>query len=193
MEDFYKKALMKYGEDNIKSLGWGSTIGQQKRFKVFLQEMNPYNKSFLDVGCGFGDFYRYIDRRCKRYIGIDIEPEMIDIARRKNPNGAFLTTDIIDFPADKESFDYVVASGLLALKREDWDENLSKTIRRMFDICRIAVGVNFTRCTDITKINPDAHYSSQALVIGLLDSIKYKSLKIIVDYLPNDFTVILYK
>ena len=43
------------------------------------------NAKIADLGCGFGDFYKFLKNRNYNYIyrGYDINPEMIDYCKKK--------------------------------------------------------------------------------------------------------------
>ena len=54
----YNARLIKHG-CSPKTLGWSGKKQQIKRFEKFNSILNFQNKSILDIGCGFGDFYSY--------------------------------------------------------------------------------------------------------------------------------------
>jgi len=107
-EKFYISAIQKYGL-SAKGVNWTSTDTQRIRFKTIL-EMLPSDLSsytIVDAGCGFGDFYIYLEKRNKlpkKYIGIDSLMEMYtiasattgceiiiaDITKDEIPNGEYL-------------------------------------------------------------------------------------------------------
>ncbi len=69
----------------------------------------------LDVGCGSGEFTRYLSgavKNCK-FVGVDIDPALLSIAEKKMPVGdnffKFINTDALALPFEKESFDLVVS------------------------------------------------------------------------------------
>lgn len=88
--------------------------------KYFLPETILKVKKVLDVGCAAGGFSQIM--RCMNpkieYIGVDISPEMISIAKRKYPQEKFELSDGINFPFHSEYFDLVHCSGVLHLNSE---------------------------------------------------------------------------
>ena len=81
---YHSERLSKYGQ-NVRSL-WGSTESQRIRFKI-LAEMGDFNnKSVLDVGCGFGDFYTFLREQNihpAKYCGIDISENYVKNAIKR--------------------------------------------------------------------------------------------------------------
>ena len=107
----YNERLEKYGDDP-KTLGWFK--GRQPiRFKV-LEEIGILDgSSVLDIGCGFGDLFSFLKEQGinVNYLGIDINPSLIEIAREKYPNIKFKVLDI-DNEEIEEKYDWVVSSGV---------------------------------------------------------------------------------
>lgn len=86
---FYSALVEKYGI-NVKSLDWGSRESQELRFKILSQLTDLNAKSILDVGCGLGDLYGWLEKNNIKtnYKGIDITPKMIEKAKER-----FINTD----------------------------------------------------------------------------------------------------
>ncbi len=113
-EKFYISAIQKYGI-SAKGVNWTSTDTQRVRFKTILA-MLPSNLSqftIIDAGCGFGDFYIYLEKRDKipkKYIGIDSLPDMHAIA------SAITGCEIIIADITKDEIpdaDYLICSGAM--------------------------------------------------------------------------------
>lgn len=85
--------------------------------RYFLPELLPGVRSVLDVGCAAGGFCNIMRsfNPAVRYVGVDINPEFIAIARRDYPAGEFHVSDGIHFPFPAQSFDLVHCTGLLHL------------------------------------------------------------------------------
>lgn len=85
--------------------------------KFFLPEILPQVNSALDVGCAAGGFSRIMRsfNPTLRYVGVDITPNLVEIARRDYPDCQFEVCDGINFPFSVESFDLVHCSGVLHL------------------------------------------------------------------------------
>ena len=188
MIDLDKIYLEKFGEgDNVTNLGWGSTKSQESRFKVLL-EIPGYiiGDSVLDVGCGYGDLSNYAEN----YTGIDLREKCIEIAGNRYPKirEKFIHSSIFDI---ENQFDWIVASGIFCFK-DDWDININLHLSRILNISKKGVAINFL--SDLSKGTRDssmkyAKISECSDIIG-----KYTNRFIIRhDYLPNDFTVYIYK
>ena len=73
------------------------------------------NAAVLDLGCGPGIISRYLksQRKSLHITGMDIAPNMVELAKQHMPGDTFLTGDcrIPDFP--EKTFDAVIAGFLL--------------------------------------------------------------------------------
>lgn len=83
-EKFYKASLEKHGL-TCKALHWNSEHNQEVRFKVLLSLLKDDISacSIVDVGCGFGDLYRFMKQKPLSYTGIDVMDEMVLEARAR--------------------------------------------------------------------------------------------------------------
>jgi len=55
--------------------------------------------SVLDVGCGFADFYKWIEGQGRpvAFTGIDLSPDLLRVAREKHPHATLLCGELTDF------------------------------------------------------------------------------------------------
>ncbi len=108
---FYTTALQAHGETPL-GLNWHSQEHQQLRFRILLALL-PKNLSAFslgDAGCGFGDFYSYLQEKPKKYLGIDSLEAMQKIAIQKT-NSQILLADITQ--STLPTMDYYICSGAL--------------------------------------------------------------------------------
>jgi len=91
-------------------------------------------ESLLDVGCGTGYFTRQFARRELPVTGVDLDPAMLDFARRHAAAGeCYLTGDARALPFADQSFDLcisVTALCFVAEERRALEEMLRVTRRR---------------------------------------------------------------
>ncbi len=189
---YFKKRYKEFG-DNVKTL-WGGAESQKQRFDVLLTIGDLHGKSILDVGCGFGDLYGYIRQRkekISRYVGYDIVPEIIKVAKGKYPDISFKCMDILRSNKINE-YDYVFSSGIFFLSDDLWESYMLKMVTRMYNISKLGVGVNFLSSYSSNK-DGFSYYADPSTVLSLI--MKNISSKVILrhDYKINDFTVFLYK
>ncbi len=80
--------------------------------KKIIQEINPINKSILDVATGTGSLAIELSNSAEKVIGIDLSSKMLDIAekKRRNDNLSFLQMDASRMKFDDEEFDLVTIS-----------------------------------------------------------------------------------
>ncbi len=74
----------------------------------FVQRFAP--ASVLDAGCGTGRVGRELARRGLDVAGVDIDPEMLDTARRKAPSVDWRLADLATVDLNR-SFDAIVMAG----------------------------------------------------------------------------------
>ena len=130
---FYRSALAAHGE-TAEGVHWNSTETQEVRFRV-LRDLLPDDLSGLtlvDAGCGFGDFYCYLERhgeRPGRYLGLDVMEPMVETARGRT-GCEIRILDVLNDPLPKA--DYYLCSGAMnTLTREESD----RFIRNCYAAC----------------------------------------------------------
>src|SRR5258706_9815242 len=136
MKEDYQAKFNKYGVDP-KSLFWGSKGAAHQRFRQMWSEIDFNGKSVLDVGCGFGEMAKFLDKRykVKSYTGIDIVPEFIEEAKKLYPHHEFLVKDYLNEEIVGE-FDIVIASGIMNSNVENNMDYRRNAISKLFSLTR---------------------------------------------------------
>ena len=190
--DFYSKCFKENGPNDVHSLGWGSRLSQERRFKVITEIGIADFDTVLDVGCGFGDYKTYLNRIEKKawYHGLDINDTFLRVAE-DNHKGVKFTLG--NMSVVFEDFDWCVASGIFALEYEAWEEETIRTISAMMNRARKGIAVNFLSSLHRRKgieINRfvDPQWAITEIVLKLTRKFTLRH-----DYFDNDFTVYLYK
>jgi ubiquinone/menaquinone biosynthesis C-methylase UbiE len=190
----YRERWHRHGVSPL-SLGW--TKGKQHiRFDVLLSGLPCEGRSFLDVGCGFGDLNVAIRSKTEnyRYLGIDMVPEFITQGQTLygSPHVSFAVGDFLTAPADGR-FDYAIASGLFGYKLTEVDnyEYIARTLQRMFSQCTDAVCVDFL--SDQATFRRDHNfYTTPSRVMDIAFSLT-RNLRLRHDYMPFEFALTLFK
>ncbi|MDA8094287.1 MAG: class I SAM-dependent methyltransferase [Betaproteobacteria bacterium] len=169
-----------------------SKRSQLMRFEAFLQLHPLSGKSVLDVGCGVGDLFAYLQAKHidTDYTGFDISPVMVARCNERFPNATFESGNFLDWEPTRR-FDYAVAVGIHNNVRTEHNKGLLKAItKKQFDLCSVAAHVSIL--TDrYEKFAPHMQAWRAEEVLELaLDITPYVLLRH--DYLPHDFSVILY-
>lgn len=114
-KNYYIDLLQKMALDNILELQGDETV--------------------LDFGCGSGRISYWIAPRVKRVIGMEVTPEMVDLAEqnRTAENVEFILYDGSNFPEFPFKFDLIISLGVLQMMR---GEMLQKTIFKLGDFLK---------------------------------------------------------
>lgn len=170
---------------------WGSEASQKTRYRVLASYLPLDGATVLEVGCGFGDFVRCAAEwniRPRRYLGIDLSPRMIEGARQRHPEAEFAVLNILE---SEPPFvpDYIIASGIMAVPFDGYEDYARAMLRRFHALCRRGFGINFL--SDRTQA-PDAEsqYVDPAWALGLFQRECDWRCVLVHDYRPNDFTLI---
>ena len=97
-----------------------------------LRQLPPHIESSLDIGCGTGTFSRRLAQRSDRVLGIDLSPQMIQLAcerSRQYPHIQFELADVIAKDLGQERFDCIAS--IATLHHLPFDEILSKAKRAL--------------------------------------------------------------
>lgn len=189
--DFYQTALTEFGSDNAaRSVRWSRDEDQQTRFNVLLQVGDVVGHSVLDVGCGMGELYRFLLRNEIEtdYHGIDLVPEFIDQARNSFPEADFSVGDIFDL---FQPSDFVLASGALSFKVADNDDYYRQMITKMYGLATEAVAFNML-LQDV-HVDNEIYATYDPVEVADWCSALAERVEVMDGYLPQDFTVFLYK
>lgn len=65
----------------------------------------------LDAGCGTGRVAAELTRRGYRCTGVDAEPDMVSVARERDPATAYAVADLAALALDRPGFDLVLLAG----------------------------------------------------------------------------------
>lgn len=99
-----------------------------ERLDALIRRMVPEARSLLDVGCGTG---RYLEHLAGSYVveGLDLSPEMLEVARERLPGVPLHHGDLVDFRRER-NFD-VVCCLFGSVGYAKTLENLKRSIRCM--------------------------------------------------------------
>ena len=190
---WYAEKVQRYGYDH-RGLGFRSRFAQVRRFEALMKLGDFHGRRLLDVGCGFGDLLPFLEERGIRpvYTGIDICEPMIRHCRERFPerSGRFAVADVLEFEPDG-TYDYVVASGIFGLEAPGARERIWPTMERMLSWAAIGIAANFLSDLAPEKVPARVYVDPpEALEEGLRLT---SSASIDHTYLPNDFTLYLYR
>jgi SAM-dependent methyltransferase len=176
---------------NHEILDWASAASQHRRFEVLVDNVDLAGMKVLDVGCGLGDLLAMLQRRNIEvdYTGVDILQKMIDRCRERFGTGRFLQADIFSREAfGAGQFDLVFTSGAFNLDLGNNLDFLPVAIDRLLELSRQYVVFNLLHAR-WTKPEPGYFFYDPEFVLRQLARHKL-AVRLIDDYLPNDFTVI---
>lgn len=187
-EMFYKSAIDRHGT-SAKGVNWYSKKSQRIRFDMIL-ELLPKNMndfSVVDAGCGFGDFFFYMQKKKrlpKKYIGIDSLLDMYSIASEKTGE-EILMADICRDALP--SADYYLCSGAMNVL-ESFETHLF--IRNCYDSCSKGFIFNILHGE---KESETYNYFTTAQIEAIAKDLNVKEVVFREGYMEDDITVGFFK
>jgi len=181
---FYEESIKEFGI-SAQGVHWNSKYTQYKRFEIItkLIKKDIKNSTLVDVGCGFGEYYNYLQNNHKiptRFIGLDCEQDMINICKKRFASLEFYTKDILQ---DKLiEADYYTCSGALNILTLD---EIDIFIKKCFSSSKKGFIFNFLKNLTFNNIKK----------YEIIDICEQYTKNIIIkeDYLDNDFTIFMVK
>lgn len=183
-KQFYQESLQKYGVSPL-GVHWKNQQTQYKRFEVITTflEHEIKKSSLIDAGCGFGDYYGYL-QSChllpQRYFGIDCEEAMIFHAKQNYPSCVFECKNILFDPLPLG--DYYICSGALNILQY---KEIKQFIKRIYDHSLKGIVFNYLKGFTFTGVH-------QNDIFQILRDMRV-DYELKEDYLENDFTIFLRK
>ena len=167
----YTNRLLMHGNSPL-SLGWSDKSQQYLRFNRFLDTIICYSEpcSILDIGCGFGDFASFLETSKnppKIYTGIDINNDLLEVARTKQYSleSHFYCANILSddklFAADRLKSSFVMAAGLFNYNFHDSSSKMHEfvfaMIEKMLSLCTVRVIIDFIPDNRIDSYEPEPY------------------------------------
>jgi len=145
----YRSNFLQHG-DTPQGTYQNNRVTIEERHRQLMANLLPFlpsNFTLCDIGSGTCDLHGYLlmNKIQHEYTGVEIVPEMRQIAALKYPNirvigGNVLEDDIVG------KYDVVVASGTFNLKgrivTKDWEEYVLTVVKKMFSIANIGIAYN---------------------------------------------------
>ncbi len=162
--DFFTKRLKHFG-DTPASVGW-SEKGQFLRYQTIIELLGLDKAkgypSVLDFGAGKGDLYGFLRSKGLKlkYTGLDINPELIGIAREKYREASFHIIDLEKEDLD-QTFDFIIICGVFNLKINGVKESAFWSIKKLFNNTKRSLLFNcpsiYAKSKDIDILYYDPH------------------------------------
>ena len=191
IKNFYDINVIKY-KQSYKQNGWGQKKSQQLRFKVFTDIDNLNQRKILDLGCGTGDLKSFFQKKKIKvnYTGLENNESMINVLKKKKIR--YIKSSIFDLKKFKSNlYDFILMSGALNIPVKNQETKISQLLKNSFRIAKKGVALNFLSIYS-NKINKNEFYADPVKIFNMSKKI-CKKVVLRHDYLPHDFTIILYK
>ncbi len=192
----YNKRIAKFG-NTIEALASGSDERRNMRFHVLMDCGIQKGDKILDLGCGFGDLYKFLRSTFGddgfEYVGIDINPTIIEGAKERFPDVDFRVLDILEDKME-DRFDYIVSTSSFNLKLSDTDNYTfaQKMFEKCYEYSNKGVAIDFlTEYVDF-RSSEDAFYYSPERLFSIAKGIT-KCVMLRHDYPLFEFCVYLYQ
>jgi len=188
----YDEMLEKYGYSS-KSVGYPK-VEPAFRYHILTSIAKFQDgETLLDLGCGFGDLYDFLLKYHPnvKYMGVDLNPELISMGKNVHPNADLRVGDILK--DDFGVFDWVVGFGIFSYRwLETSTEDATKAIiQKMFQIAKKGVSVNFLS-SYVDYMQPMAYHVSPEWAFSFAKTLS-KRVTLRHDYMPYDFSLYIYK
>jgi trans-aconitate methyltransferase len=189
ISNYYDSLVTKFG-DSHKACDYGSEERQKVKFEVLAQFVNIEEAEILDVGCGTGKFYSYLqeNKMIKKYHGIDLSQKMIDTCQQTYPNIHFSQKNILDVT---EKYDFLIANGIFYLIQNNPIYEMKKIINHMFELSKKGTAFN-SLSSWATAQESNEFYADPFKILEFCSTLTPK-IVLRHDYLPHDFTIYMYK
>jgi SAM-dependent methyltransferase len=192
---YYASKLELHGS-TPQGVDWNGQASHELRHQQFLRLLEGApDASVLDLGCGYGDFLRFLRERGHRgtFIGYDVAPSMIETARALHGEGVDRQWRIGAHPTDVA--DYAVASGIFNVKGdvpgESWAPYIHQTIDALARAGRRGFAFNLlSLSSDPERRRPNLYYADAAGMLSHCLARYGRSVAVLQDYGLYEFTVV---
>ena len=192
---YYASKLEAHGS-TPQGVDWNGVGSHETRHRQFLRLLDgAVDASIIDLGCGFGDFLRYLraEGYRGRFTGYDIAPEMIEKARELHGETDDRQWRIGAEPDD--AADFAIASGIFNVKGDAPNAVWTHYVRQTIDVLARAGRRGFafnvlSLSSDPERRRPNLYYADPADMLAHCLSHYGRSVALLQDYGLYEFTVV---
>jgi SAM-dependent methyltransferase len=192
---YYASKLATFGP-TAQGVDWNGAGSHELRHRQFLRLIGGDREaSVLDLGCGFGDFLRFLRAEGHQgpFIGYDVAPDMIAEAIRQCANTANCQWQVGAEPT--ETADFAIASGVLNVKGDvptkTWVHYVQDTIDTLARAGRRGFAFNvLSLSSDPERRRDDLYYADPGDMLTYCLRRYGRSVALLQDYGLYEFTVI---
>ncbi|MGT2434950.1 class I SAM-dependent methyltransferase [Bradyrhizobium betae] len=192
----YYTARLELHGTTARGVDWNGVESHQIRHRQFLRLIeNDRDGSIIDLGCGFGDFLRFLRSTGHRghFMGYDVAPSMIDAARKLHGEDHDRSWHVGASP--EAAADFAIASGVFNVRGDVGDDIWLGYIRETVDVLaragRKGFGFNvLSLSSDPDRRRPNLYYADPTLMLGYCLSRYGRSVALLQDYGLYEFTVL---
>lgn len=169
----YQKLYKQYGF-SVEALHWRSKKTQEARFEALLKIEPKRGSIILDIGCGFGDFFGYLNRHLyfTKNVGAEITPEFARLAKKHYPEATIYQGNYLDMSNIEP--DYIFASGVFAFGHQRF---CKRVLKKALMECQKGLAFNLCKDPGFNQIDVKEMFdflmplsSSVSVVEGYLDN-----------------------
>jgi SAM-dependent methyltransferase len=192
---YYESKLAAHGPTS-RGVDWNGTASHELRHRQFLRLFDgAVDASILDLGCGFGDFLRFLRAQGHRgpFIGYDVASDMIAEALRLHGEGSDRQWRVGAKPA--ETRDFAIASGIFNVKGNEPTETWARYVRDTIDVLALAGQRGFafnvlSLSSDPARRAAHLYYADAIEMLSHCLSRYGRSVALLQDYGLYEFTVL---
>ena len=191
---YYSSKLASHGPTS-QGVDWNGAVSHDVRHCQFLRLFGGDSQaSILDLGCGYGDFLRFLRAKGHKgpFIGYDVAPAMIaQAARLHGQVGCRWRLGA----EPGEAADFAIASGIFNVKGDVPDESWAPYIHQTIDVLARAGRRGFafnllSLSSDPERRRPNLYYADAAGMLSHCLARYGRSVALLQDYGLYEFTVI---
>jgi SAM-dependent methyltransferase len=196
VEQYYSGRFAEHGP-TARGVDWNSAESQELRFEQLLKvvELRDEFFSITDYGCGYAALVPYLASRFPDFVyrGYDLSRDMLEHARREHGDPPRIT--FVADPAELETTNYTVASGIFNVKldtpEETWRAYVLETIGRIAQVSTRGFAFNvLTSYSDADRMRPDLYYADPSFLFDHCKRRYSRNVALLHDYGLYEFTVI---
>lgn len=106
---------------------YNTFIDYKEQYELYKDFLVKYDKkSVLEIACGTGKLSQYFEEDMYDYLGLDLSPEMLKIAKERNPTASYIVSDMRSFQLDETVGSVIIPARSISylIQNEDVESTL---------------------------------------------------------------------